>query len=136
MSSSEVSIKFNSSTYITIIANMVFDFLMKMNGLIDLFTYHSFSRYFLRWLCHVRPNYFNPYKDCCILVEYMLRGFVMFASSNLNNSEAFIYISLSTYPCKCVMTTSMRHISSSSETVKLIKNWNVIVFMTGEYVSL
>ena len=92
MSSLGVSIRFKSSIYTTIIANLVSDFLMKMHGQIGLFTYPSFSNYSLRQLYHMRPNYFNPYKDRCNLIEYMLRDFVLFASGNLNHSGIFIYI--------------------------------------------
>ena len=70
----------------------------------------------------MRLDYFNPYKDRCNLIEYMLRGFVQFASSNLNLSGIFMYISLSMDLYKYVVITSMRHISSPSETAKLIKN--------------
>ena len=31
-------------------------------------------------------NCFSPPKDHCNLIDYMLRGFVLFASSNLNPS--------------------------------------------------
>ena len=135
MSSSGVPTRFKSSTYIAIIVNPVSDFLMKMHGHIGLFTYHSFSKYSLRRLYHMRPDYFNPYNDHCNLIEYMLRGFVLFASSNLNPSGIFMYISLSMYPYKYVVITSMRCISSPSKTAKLIKKRNVIAPMTGKYVS-
>lgn len=39
-------------------------------------------------------------------------------------------------PYKYIVTISMRRISTPSETIKLIKNQNVIVFMMREYVSL
>ena len=48
MSISGVPIKFQSSTYITIIENPVSDFLIKRHGHIGLFTYHSFNKYSLR----------------------------------------------------------------------------------------
>ena len=135
MSSSGVPTRFKSSTYTTIIANPVSDFLMKMHGHIELFTYPSFSKYSLRRLYHMRPNCFNPYKDHCNLIEYMLRVFVLFVSGNLNSLGIFMYISLFMDPYKYVVITSMRRISSPSETAKLIKKRNVIVSMTGEYVS-
>ena len=135
MSSSGVPTRFKSSTYTAIIANPVSDFLMKMHGHIGLFTYPSFSKYSLRRLYHMRPDCFNPYKDRCNLIEYMLRGFVLFASGNLNPSGIFMYISLSMDPYKYAVITSMRRISSPSETAKLIKKRNVIASMTGEYVS-
>ena len=83
----------------------------------------------------MRPTYFNPYKDHCNLIEYMLRGFVQFALGNLNPLGIFMYISLSMAPYKYVVIKSMRRISSLSETAKLIKKRNVIASMTGEYVS-
>ena len=46
-----------------------------------------------------------------------------------------MYISLSMDPYKYAVITSMRRISSSSDTTKLIKKRNVIVSITGEYVS-
>ena len=92
MSSSSVPIRFKSSIYTAIIANPISNFLMKMHGHIRLFTYPSFSKYSLRRLYHMRPDCFNPYKDHCNLIEYMLRGFVVFASGNLNPSGIFMYI--------------------------------------------
>ena len=121
VSSSGVPIRFKSSTYTTIIANPVSDFLMKMHGHVGLFTYPFFSKYLLRRLYHMRPNCFNPYKDRYNLIEYMLRDFVLFAPGNLNPSEIFMYISLSMDPYKYVVITSMRCISSLYEIVKLIK---------------
>ena len=130
-----VPTRFKSSTYIVIIANSVFDFLMKMHGHIGLFTYPSFSKNLLRWLYHMRPDYFNTYKDHCNLIKYMLRGFVLFALSNLNPSRIFIYISLYMDPYKYIVITFMRHISSPFGTAKLIKKLYVIAPMTGENVS-
>ena len=95
MSSWGVPTRFKSLTYTAIIVNPVSYFLMKMHGHIRLFTYPSFSKYPLRWLYHMRPDCFNLYKDHCNLIEYMLRGFILFASSNLNQSRIFKYISLS-----------------------------------------
>ena len=46
-----------------------------------------------------------------------------------------MYISFSMDPYKYVVITSMKRISSPFEIVKLIKKRNVIVSMTGEYVS-
>ena len=83
----------------------------------------------------MRPDCFNPYKDHCNLIEYMLRGFVLFASGNLNPLGIFMYISLSMDPYKYVVITSMRRISNLSETAKLIKKQNVIASMIGKYVS-
>ena len=134
MSSSRVPTRFKSSKYTAIIENPVSDYLMKMHGHIGSFTYPSFSKYSLRRLYHMRLNCFNPYKDRCNLIEYMLRGFVQFASSNLNPLGIFMYISLSMDSYKYVIITSMRHIFSLSETAKLIKKWNVTTSMTGEYV--
>ena len=127
--------RFKSSTYTTIITNLVFDFLMKMHGHVALFKYPSFSKYSLRRLYHMRLDCFNPYKDHCNLIEYMLQGFVLFASGNLNPLGIFMYISLSMDPYKYAVITSMRPIFSLSETTKLIKKQNVIASMTGEYVS-
>ena len=135
MSSSGVLTRFKSSTYTAIIANPVSDFLIKMYGHIGLLTYPYFSKYSLWRLYHMRPNWFNPYKDRCNLIEYMLRGFVQFASGNLNHSLIFMYISLSMDPYKYVVITFMTRISSPSETTKLIKERNVIASMMREYVS-
>ena len=135
MSSSGVSTRFKSSTYTTIIANLVSDFLMKMHGHIGLLTYPSFSKYLLRRLYHMRSTYFNSYKDRCNLIEYMLQVFALFVSGNLNPSGIFLYISLSMDLYKYVVITSMRRISSPYETTKLIKKRNVIASMKGEYVS-
>ena len=134
MSYSGVPRRFKSSTYIAIIANLVSNFLMKMHGQIELFMYPSFSKYSLRRLYHMHPNYLNPYKDCCNLIKYMLLGFVLFTSGNLNPSGIFMYISLFMDLYKYVVIASIRCISSLSETVKLIKKQNVIASMMGEYV--
>ena len=77
------------------IANPVSNFLMKMHGHIGLFTYPSFSKYSLRRLYHMRLDCFNSYKDRCNFIEYMLWGFLIFASDNLNPSRIFMYVSLS-----------------------------------------
>ena len=95
MSSSRVQTRFKSSIYTTITANLVSDFLMKMHGHIGLFTYPSFNKYLLRRLYHMCSNYFNLYRDRCNLIEHILQGFVIFASSNLNPSKIFKYMSLS-----------------------------------------
>ena len=92
VTSSGVPTIFKSSTYITIIANSVFVFLLKMHGHIGLFTYPYFSKYSLRRLYHIRSDCFNPYKDRCNLIKYMLRSVVLFASGNLNPSGIFMYI--------------------------------------------
>ena len=135
MSPSRFPTRFKSSTYTAIIVNLVSDFLIKMHGHVWLFTYHFFSKYLLRWLYHMRSDCFNLYKDSYNLIKYMLQDFVLFASNNLNYLWIFMYTSLSMDPYKYVVITSMKHISSHSKTTKLIKKWNVIVFMTGEYVS-
>ena len=131
MSSLEVPTWFKSSTYTTIIINLVSNFLMKMHGHMGLFTYPSFGKYFLRRLYHMCPTYFNPYKDHCKLIEYMLQVFVLFVSGNWNPPRIFMYISLSMDPYKYVVITSMRRISSLSKNAKLIKKQNVIASMTG-----
>ena len=83
----------------------------------------------------MRSDCFNPYKDLCSLIDNMLRGFVLTASGSLNPSGIFMCISLSMDPYKYAVITSMRRISSSSDTAKLIKKRNVIASITGEYVS-
>ena len=98
MNSSRVTTRFKSSTYTTIIPNLVVDFLIKMHGHIGLFTYPSFSKYSLRRLYHMCSDCFNSYKDHCNLIEHILRCFVLFASGNLNHLGIFIYMSLSMDP--------------------------------------
>ena len=46
-----------------------------------------------------------------------------------------MYMSLSMDPCKYVVITSIKCISSPSETAKCIKYLKVIASITGEYVS-
>ena len=65
VSSSGVPTRFKSSTYISIIANSVFDFLMKMHGHIGLFAYPFFNKYLLRRLYHMRL-------DCSIHIEIVV----------------------------------------------------------------
>ena len=79
-------------------ANPVSDFLIKMHGHIGLFAYHFFIKYSLRQLYHMRSDCFIPYRDCCNLIKHILRGFVLFASGNLNHLEIFIHMSLSMDP--------------------------------------
>ena len=100
--------RFKLSTYTAIIANSISNFLMKMHGYIGLFIYPSFSKYSLKRLYHMHPKWFNPYKNRCNLIEYMLRGFVQFVLGNLNHSGIFMYISLSMDPYKYTVITFMR----------------------------
>ena len=97
MSSLEVPTRFKSSISITIIANSIFDFLIEMHKHIGLFKYPSFSKYSLRRLYHMRLDCFNLYRDCCNLIEHILRGFVLFASCNFNYFGIFIYIYIYIY---------------------------------------
>ena len=83
MSSSRRLIRFRSSTYTAIIANPISDFLIKMHGHIGLFAYRVDS-----------SDCFNPHRDRCNLIKHILRGFVLFASGNLNPSKILIYMSL------------------------------------------
>ena len=135
MSSLGVPIRFRSSTYTTIIANPVFDFLIKMHGHIRLLAYPYFNKYLLRRLYHMRPNCFNPYRDLFNLIKHILRGFAFTTYGNVNPSEIFIYMSLSMDLNRYAMMTSMRRISSTLETAKLIKKGKVIASVTSEYVS-
>ena len=135
MSSSGVPIKFKSSTYTVIIVNPFYVFLMKTHGQIELFTYLSLRKYWLKRLYHIRLDCFNPCKDFCNLIEYMLRGFEFISSCNVNPSGICVYTLASRDPYKYVVTTSIRRISSPSEIAKLIKYRNVIVSIMGEYVS-
>ena len=127
--------RFNSSTYIAIIANLVSDFLIKMHRHIGLFTYPSFRKYSMGPLYHMYPDCFNPYKDHCNLIKCVLQSFVLFDLGHLNSSRIFMYISLSMDLYKYVVITSMRCIFNPSEIAKLIKKRNVIASMMGEYVS-
>ena len=95
MSSLGVPIRFRSSTYTAIIANPVFDFLIKIQGHRGLLAYPSFNKYLLRQLYHMRPDCFNPYKDLFNMIEHILRGFAITTSGNVNPSGFFIYMSLS-----------------------------------------
>ena len=65
-------------------------------------------------------NCFSPHEDHCNLIDYMLRGFVLFASSNLNPSKIFMYISLSMDPYKYALTASVRLTSSPLKTVRAL----------------
>ena len=65
---------------------------------IRLFAYPSFSKYSLRRYYHMRSDCFNPYRDCCNLIEHILQDFVLFALGNLNSSRIFMYMSLSMDP--------------------------------------
>jgi hypothetical protein len=84
----------------------------------------------------MRPDFFKPYKDFCSLIEYMFRDFELYALGILYASRIFIYLSLSNDPYRYAVITSIKRISKFYVTSKLIKNLNVIAFITGEYVSL
>ena len=58
--------------YTAIIVSPIFNLLIKTHGQIELFTYHSFNKYSLKLLFHMRPNYFNLYGDLCSLIEYIV----------------------------------------------------------------
>ena len=82
---------------------------------IGLFTYSFYNKYALRQLYHMCMNYFSLHEDHYNLIEYMLRGFVLFASSNLNPLGVFMYIKYLD-PYKYAITTSMRCTFSLLET--------------------
>ena len=63
---------------------------------------------------------FNPYEDHCNLIEYMLRGFLLFSLGNINPLGISMYISLFINPYKYALTTSMRRTSSLSEIAKVL----------------
>ena len=73
VNSSRVLTRFKSSTYIATITNPDSNFLIKTHRQIGLFSNPYFKRYSLRQLYHMRPDCFNPYKDLCSLIEYILR---------------------------------------------------------------
>lgn len=80
------------------------------------------------------PNCFNPYNDIYNLNQNIILGYVSFVSGTLNLSCTFIYKLLSSEPYRYVVIASVRHISSLFNTVKLIKNLKMMVFITVEYV--
>ena len=125
-----------SLTYTVTIANLDSEFLIKTHVQIGLFTNPYFNKYLLRWLYHMGPNWFNPYKNLCSLIEYMLWDMEPYAASILYPSGIFMYISLFNDPYRFAVTTSIKHMSKFSVTTKLIKNLNVIASITGAYVSL
>ena len=86
-------------------------------------------------LYYMRPDYFNLYRDLGNFIESTSRGFDLYASGMLNPLGVFKCISLSSYPYKYVLTTSIKCISSPLETDRLIKIRNVVISITGEYVS-
>ena len=63
---------------------------------------------------------FSPHEDHSNLIDYMLRGFVLFASNNLNPLEIFMYISLSIDSYKYALTASVRLTSSPSKIVRAL----------------
>ena len=73
--------------------NLVSNFLIKIHRSTRLFTYPSISKYSLRRLYDMRANYFNLYRDRCNLIEHILWGFILFASTNLNPLGIFMYMS-------------------------------------------
>ena len=83
----------------------------------------------------MRSNCFNPYKDLCSLIEYILRDVGLYVLYILYPSGVFMWISLSNDPYRYVVTTSINRISKFSFATQLIKNMNVIVSITGAHVS-
>ena len=63
---------------------------------------------------------FSPHENHCNLIDYMLRGFALFASSNLDPSGIFMYISLSMDLYRYTLTTSVRLTSSPSKNVRVL----------------
>jgi hypothetical protein len=81
---------FRSSTYTAIIIKLEIDRLIKIHGLIILDLYHSFMRYSLSRLCHIRPDCFSPYNDYFNFIEYISRDFDLNASDIFNCLGNFI----------------------------------------------
>jgi hypothetical protein len=81
---------FRSSTYTAIIIKLEINRLIKTHGLIILDLYHSFMRYSLSRLYHIRPDYFSPYNDRFNFIEYISRDFDLNASGIFNPSGTFI----------------------------------------------
>ena len=88
-----------------------------MHEHIELFTYLFFNKYIVRQLYHMYMDCFSPHEDHCNLIEYMLQGFVVFSSSNLNPLGHFMYISLFMDQYKYVFTAS---VSSPSKTIRVL----------------
>ena len=65
-------------------------------------------------------NCYSSHEDHCNLIDYMLRGFVLFDSSTLNSFGIFVYISLSMDSYKYVLTASVRLTSNPSETIRVL----------------
>ena len=120
-SSSGVPLRFESSTYIATMEKSIADFHMNIRGQTGLLTYASFNNYSLRQLYHIPPDCFNSYEDHSNLIEYRLWDFELCSLGILNPSEIFVYMSLSNDPYNYIVTTSIRHMFSLSETTKVIK---------------
>ena len=80
----------------------------------------TLNKYALKRLYHMHLDCFNPYKDLCSLIEYMLWFFKLFVLGIWNPFGIFTNISLFKNPYKYAVMTFMRHISTLSETAKLI----------------
>jgi hypothetical protein len=63
----ELPMMFKSSTYIDIIQNPVWDFLVKTHGQSSLFVYPFFRRNSLSQLYHILPDYLSHIMTCSIL---------------------------------------------------------------------
>jgi hypothetical protein len=64
---------FRSSIYIAIIIKSKIDLLIKIHELITLDLYHSFIRYLLSQLYHIRLDCFSSYNDLFNFIEYISR---------------------------------------------------------------
>ena len=91
-----------------------------MHEHIGLFTYHFFNKNALRQLYHMCLDCFKPYEYHCNLIEYVLEGFVLFASSNLNPLGIFMYISLFMDPYKYALTVLVRYKSNPLEIARAL----------------
>jgi hypothetical protein len=114
--------------------NPVVDLLMNMHGQSSLLEYPLFRRNSFNRLCHIRTDYFKSYKDLASFTQYMLQ-FVCTFKTRIS-SGTFMNISESSDSYKYAVMTSINCKDRWFCIARDIKYRKVMLFVTGEYVSL
>jgi hypothetical protein len=85
-------------------------------------------------LYHIRPDCFKPYKDLTSFTQYMLRFAFIFGTEI--PSKTFMYMSESNDPYKYTVMISINYKDRCFCITRDIKHYNIILLITGEYISL
>jgi hypothetical protein len=113
-----------SSTYIKILCNILFVFLMNTQGQSSLFKNPFSNKNSISLLYHILSDCFMPYSDLYSLTLYELWS-SSFGTLIPSGTFIYIYIYVSNDPYKYAVTTSSSFICNSIFTVLAIKYRNV-----------